>query len=461
MKTARWLACALPLVVAVGNDLRHAALADSNWPSFRGPNASGVSDGQPLPSLWDAATGKNIAWKTAIPGLAHSSPVIWGDRIFVTTAVPSDGELKLKVGLYGAGDSADDVVSHAFKVLCVDKRSGAILWEQTAFEGAPRFKRHTKATHANPTPATDGRFVVASFGSEGLYCYTVEGGLVWKKDLGPLDVGPWNAPELQWGFASSPIIHDGAVFHQCDVKDGGFLVALDLQDGRERWRTPREDVPGWCTPSVLTTPAGTQIVCNGCKHMGGFDAATGKEIWRMAGGGGIPVPAPVVAKGLIFLTSNHQPIRDQDPPKPIFAVRQDATGVLEAGGSPPATPHLAWLKTGRGAYMQTPLVYGEHLYVGNDNGIVTCYDALHGETVWRERVGSGSTGFTASAVAGDGKVYYADEQGDVHVLRAGERYERLALNSLGEICLATPAISDGRIYFRTQKHLLAVGPGAP
>jgi len=435
--------------------------APGHWPMFRGPNACGVADGCETPTEWDVPENRSVLWKTPIPGLAHSSPIIWGDRLLVTTAVAVGLDAPLKVGLYGAGDSADDRVEHEWKLLCLDKKSGRVLWQETARRGVPKVKRHTKATHANPTPATDGQVVVACFGSEGLYAYTLDGTPLWSKDLGVLDVGPHDAPELQWGFASSPTLHDGVVFLQADIKTDPFLVALDARDGRELWRVARDDVPGWSTPAILHGEDGPQIVVNGCKHMGAYDAKTGRQIWRMSGGGGIPVPTPVVADGLLLLTSNHRPIDDRGRPQPIFAVRPSARGDITVANDRDAGEHIAWAKSKLGNYMQTPLAYRGLAYFCKDNGVARCYDLRTGEQKGEQRLGGGQTGFSASPVAADGKVYWTSEQGEVHVVAAEPRFRKLVVNRLGEICMATPAISQGVLFFRTRHHLVAVGRPQP
>jgi outer membrane protein assembly factor BamB len=431
--------------------------SDGNWPMFRGPNASGVAEGHTTLTEWDVPSGRGVLWKSDIPGLSHASPIVWGDKLIVVTAVAKGMESPLKVGLYGAGDSADDMVEHQWKVICLDKTSGKVRWERTAKTGVPRVKRHTKATHANTSPATDGNVVVAFFGSEGVYAYSLDGELKWSKDLGVLDVGPWNDMSLQWGFASSPVICDGKVFLQCDVKSGPFLVALDAADGREIWRTSRDEVPGWCTPAILRTGLGTQVVLNGCKRMGGYDTETGKEIWWMRGGGGIPVPAPLVAGDLVVLTSNHRPIDDQDRPQPIYAVRSSARGNITMNKEAESSGSIAWAKSRRGNYMQTPLAYRGLVYFCKEIGVATCYDLRSGEQKWRERIGMGQTGFSASPVAADGKIYWTSETGDVRVIAAGPAFEDLATNPMDDICMATPAVSDGVIYFRTRHAVIAIG----
>lgn len=425
--------------------------AGANWPRFRGAHASGVAPGHSTPVRWDVASGEGIRWRTPIPGLGHSSPIVWGDGVFVTTAASAEGGSVLRVGLYGAIAPVPTEPAHRFALYRLDKRTGRIVWERTAHEGVPRLKRHPKSTHANPTPATDGEKVVAFFGSEGLYAYDMDGTLVWKKDLGLLDAGFFQAPDAQWGFASSPVIHDGVVYVQCDVLSDPFLAAFRLEDGKELWRTPRDDVPTWSTPTVHPTDERTLLLVNGWKHIGGYDARTGEEVWRLRGGGDIPVPGPVVAHGLVFVTNAH------GGAAPIYAVRIDARGDVSLAEGETSNRHVAWSVPRGGAYMQTPLVYGDYLYSCRDNGVLSCYRARSGELLYQERLGGGSSGFTASPVAADGKVYFTSEEGDVFVVGVGPKFELLATNRLDEVTMATPAISEGTLYFRTRTRLVAVG----
>ncbi len=432
----------------------HAAEPGStNWPQFRGPSASGVAEGKPTPTKWNVETGENIRWKTPIPGLGHSSPIVSGDKLFVTTAV-SEREDSLKVGLYGDIAPVNDDTEKSWRLYCLDKNTGKILWEKEAHKGKPAVKRHTKATHANCTPATDGKHVVAFFGSEGLYCYNMDGDLLWKKEFGVLDAGYYAVPLAQWEFGSSPIIHDGKVIVQCDVQKDSFIAALDVTDGKELWRTARDEVPTWSSPTVHTSGGRSQVIANGWKHIGGYDLATGKELWKMKGGGDIPVPTPIVAHGLIFITNAH------GPAAPVYAIKTDATGDISLSGEETSNSHIAWADMRIGNYMQTPLVYGDNLYCCRDSGIMACYDAMTGKKKYRERLAEG-VGFTASPVAADGKVYFTSEEGDVYVVKTGDVYEPLAKNPLSEICMATPAISDGTIYFRTKGHVVAAGETTP
>ena len=430
---------------------REAPLPGRDWPQFRGIAARGISEAKPAPTAWNVPEGRGVAWKTPIPGLGHSSPIVWQDLVCVTTAISGKPDPELKVGLYGDIKPVDDSTVHTWKVLCLDKATGRVRWEQTAASGVPKIKRHTKATHANSTPATDGQTLVAFFGSEGLFAYDLKSGAPrWKKDLGVLDAGFFMVPDAQWGFASSPVIHQDRVIIQADVQKNSFVAAFSLTDGKEIWRTPRQDVPTWSTPAIHQANGRTEVIVNGWKHIGGYDFATGKELWRMTGGGDIPIPTPVVADSLVYITNAHGSMA------PIYAIRAGATGdITPADGQ--AADHIAWMHTREGAYMQTPLVYQGLLYNCRDNGVLSVYDAKTGERRYQQRLAEGRTGFSASPVAAGGHVYFTSEDGDVHVIRAGPSFEPIATNAVGEVCMATPAISEGRIFIRSRGHLIAIG----
>ena len=419
-----------------------------NWPSFRGPNASGIAANYATPVSWDVETSKNIKWKITIPGLAHSSPIIWGNRVFVTTAVGED-DAELKVGLYGNIQPVDDDSVHEWKVYCLDKKTGKILWEKTSHKGVPQVKRHPKATHANSTPATDGKYVVAFFGSEGLYCYDMEGELIWEKDFGLLDSAFFMVPSAQWEFASSPVIHKGVVIVQCDALNTAFLAALDIKTGEEIWRTIREDVPTWSSPTIHVGEKQTQIIVNGFKHIGGYDFETGKEIWKISGGGDIPVPTPVVTHGMVFINSAHGRL------SPIYAIKLESVGDISLTEDETSNDSIVWSVRRGGSYMLTPLIYGDFLYNLQWNGALTCYNAKTGEVAYKEQLGK-MTGFSASGVAADGKLYFSSEEGDIFVIKAGPVFEFLGTNPMKDECMATPAISEGTLFFRTHHHLVAV-----
>ncbi len=448
----------LILTLAVSTVLGTTA-ADSagiNWPGFRGPNASGLGVDSSPPIEWSVETGQNIRWRTAIPGLAHSSPIVWEDRIFVTTAVRAEGEGELRVGLYGDIAPVKDDSVYSWRLYALDKSTGEILWERTAHEGVPAIKRHTKATQANSSPATDGERVVAFFGSEGLHAYDLEGRHLWSRDLGRLDAGFFRVPEAQWGFGSSPVLVDGKVIVQCDVQGQSFLAAFDAATGRPLWRTERDEVPTWSTPTVYESGGRKLLAVNGWKHIGGYDLETGAEVWRLEGGGDIPVPTPVVTDDLIFITNAH------GNSAPIYAIRQTASGDLTLAKGATSNSGIAWSTNRNGGYMQTPLVVGDYLYVCRDNGVLGCYRTADGEEVYRHRLGSGGTsGFSASAVATSDHLYFTNETGDVFVVKAGPEFELLATNSMDEIVMSTPAISADTLYFRTRGHVVAVAETAP
>jgi outer membrane protein assembly factor BamB len=425
-------------------------VAADNWPSFRGPAASGVAEGKPAPAAWDVPAGKGVKWRVPVPGLAHSSPIVWGNQVCLGTAVSTTTSADLKVGLYGNIESANDQSPHRWMVICYDKQTGKQLWERVAHTGVPKVKRHTKSTHASSTLATDGRYIVAFFGSEGLYAFDMTGKPVWQKDFGVLDSGFFMAPEAQWAFASSPVIHQDRVIVQVDVQKDSFVAALDLATGKEIWRTPRKDVPTWSTPAVITSDGATHVVVNGWKHIGGYDVATGQEVWRMEGGGDIPVPTPIAAHGLIFITSSH------GGKSPVYAVKPTARGTITLSEAETSNAHIAWSAARDGAYMQTPLVYGDALYVCKDNGVLSVFDVKTGQRHYQARLADGRTGFSASPVASNGRLYFTSEEGDVYVIKAGTTFEQLAVNPLGEVAMATPAISDGVMFFRTRNHLVAV-----
>jgi len=438
-------------LIAVDAQTPAGPRAGIDWPGFRGINATGVDEKNAPPVQWSVPDATLVKWKTPVSGLGHSSPVVWGDQVCTASAISGTPDPQLKVGLYGDIESVKDLTEHKWIVACYDKNTGKQRWERVAKSGVPIVKRHPKSTHASSTLATDGRHIVAMFGSEGLYAYSMSGELIWKKDFGTLDSGFYLAPDAQWGFASSPVIHNGRVIIQADVQKGSFVAAFDVRSGRELWRTPRADVPTFSTPAIVSMNGRDQVIVNGWKHIGGYDFATGREVWRMTGGGDIPVPTPIVADDLIFITNAHGSMA------PIYAIRPGMRGDItpDAAGR---SPHVAWMQAREGAYMQTPLVYGGLLYNCRDNGVLSVYDARTGTRHYQQRLAEGRTGFTASPVAADGQVYFTSEDGDVHVVKAGPSFELLASNSMGEVCMATPAVSEGRLYFRTRGHLMAIGP---
>jgi outer membrane protein assembly factor BamB len=439
------------MIIALGAFAFSArAESDGNWPQFRGPSASGISP-TAAPLEWDVATSKNIRWNVAIPGLGHSSPVVWNDRVFVTTAVAvNEGEdsQKLKIGLYGDIEPVQENIEYRWLLLCLDKATGKTIWEREAHRGLPKTKRHPKSTHANPTATTDGKRVIAFFGSEGLYCYDMDGKPLWQKDFGVLESGFFVAPDAQWGFASSPVLFEDKVVIQADVLKNSLLALLDANTGEQIWRTERHDVPTWATPTVHRDEKRTQIILNGFKEIAGYDLANGKNLWTINGGGDIPVPTPIVAGDLIFICGAH------GPQAPIFAIRTSAEGDLTLPKAKTSSEQIAWSIRQGASYLPTPIALGDYLYVCRDMGQLGCYELKTGKQIYRERLDG--NGFTASPVAAGDRLYFTSEDGQVHVVKAGQKFELLKTNNLGENCLATPALSGPTIIFRTQQHLIAI-----
>jgi outer membrane protein assembly factor BamB len=431
--------------------LPKAAAADGSWPSFRGPGATGVADGQRLPDRWDGPSGRNIRWHTRIPGLAHSSPIVWGDRIFLTTAVSSAPNASFRPGLYGDGDASEDRSRHKWMLIAVDKKSGAIAWERIAYEGEPIDTRHIKSTYASATPVTDGRIVIASFGSQGVYAYDVEGNFLWKVDVGRLNMGAYDIPTYEWGPASSPILWNGLVLLQCDTQADSFLLALDAETGTTVWKTERDELPAWGTPTAAMTSAGPELVTNASKFIRGYDPRTGKELWRLGGSSKITAPTPVYGDGLFVIASGRAPER------PLFAVRPGARGDLTLRAGETARGAVAWSRTGRGSYMPTPLIYKGILYVLANNGVFDAYDLQTGTEIYRQRLPHLGSGFSASPVGADGRIYLSNEDGEMLVIAAGREFMHVATNQMGELLMATPALSGGVMYVRSAGSLFAIG----
>ncbi len=435
----------LMLIVGCGNGND----SGSQWFMYRGNYANGVLDNANIPESWNAETGENIAWKTKIPGLAHSCPVVWENSVFVTTAISEQDDEGIKTGIYGSIGSVADSSIHEWKVYCLDKISGKIKWQQTAHKGVPRQKRHPMSSHANCTPATNGEYVVAFFGSEGLYCYDMDGELQWEKDFGKLRSVFFLVESAEWEFASSPLIHEDVVIIQCDVMENSFLAAYDIKTGKEIWKQERDEYPGWCTPNIYFDKGKTRVAVNGFKHRGGYDFKTGEEIWWMSGGGDIPVPTPIVGDGLVYFNSAHGKM------SPILAIKANAKGEVVIKDEENLDESIQWAKLRGGAYMGTMLLYGGYLYNARWNGRLTCFNALTGEEMYSQKVGSGNS-YTSSPVASDGIIYIADNEGNVYSVKAGDEYKLLKENKLGETCMSTPAISEDYMFFRTEKHLVAV-----
>jgi len=430
-----------------------AVSAQQNWPSFRGPNASGVADGKPTAVKWNAATGENVAWKAPVDGVAVSSPIVWGNRVFVSTAISGDPKQGIRTGQYGDVEPITDTSKHTWHLIALDKATGKVVWDRTAAEGIPKTKRHPKSSQASATPVTDGRHVVVSFGSEGLYGFDFEGKQLWKKDLGILNSGWFFDPDYEWGIGSSPIIYKNMVIVQCDIQRGSFLAAFDTDTGKEVWRTQRDEIPSWSTPTILEvtgTADKAELITQATTFTRGYDPMTGKELWKYSGNSEIAIPTPIVGPGFVVITNGYRGVQ------PIVALKPGATGDITLKDNETRNEFIVWSSKRGGPYIPTPVIYGDYLYVLQGNGALAAYKIASGEQVYQKRLGGAAGSFSASPVAADGKIYCTSEDGDVYVVKAGPEYQELAKNSIGEVVMASPAISDGLIIFRGLKNVYAI-----
>jgi outer membrane protein assembly factor BamB len=352
--------------------------------------------------------------------------------------------------LYGDVASVDDDSEHEFVTVCMDKRNGKVVWRRTACKKVPSVKRHLKSTHANSSIATNGKYVISWFASEGVYCYSMEGKLVWKKDLGLLDSGWFYDRDFQWQFGASPIIHNDRLILLCDIQDQSFIATYDLASGKEIWKTDRDEIPSWSSPTVIDTPSGLTIVTNATKASRGYSFQTGEQIWQIKKNSEIAVPTPFTAHGLIYVSSGYRPIQ------PIYAIRLDAEGDLTLAENVQKSEYISWSESRGGPYMPTPIVYGDYLYICSNSGILTCYQAITGEQVYKKRLRmKGLKSFVGSPIAADGHLYITSEDGETAVIKAGPKFQLVANNFCGESCLTTPAISEGTFFVRSQRHVFA------
>lgn len=444
MKTSSKLRITLVIALISSLTLLSTTVGATNWPQWRGPGGMGISTEKNLPVEWSAT--KNIKWKTPIAGRAHSSPVVWGNRLFLTTAIEGPIVPGAKAVKHMDGDKEflhpDSIGAdrkHTFKVICLNASNGKVLWEQTAFEGTPYDNRHRKSSFAASTPATDGKMVYAFFGTEGLYAYDMNGKLQWKADLGKLGT-------VGMGTGTSPIVHEDFVIVQCDEENGAasFIVAVDKKTGKEAWRTPRKVQVSWATPILVTTAKRSELITSGTEAIVAYDPMTGKELWRHKGVESNAIPSPVANQEMVFLSAGF-------PAKIAMAIRLGQSGDLTD------SPNVAWKYAKGTAYVPSPILYGDYLYLTTDRGILTCLDAKTGEVKYEGgRIPIPAT-FTASPVAFDGKILLTSEDGDTFIVKAGPKHEILGTNSVGEPVYASPAIADRKIFIRGENNIYCIG----
>jgi outer membrane protein assembly factor BamB len=441
-RTAELPDATLPLLCAV-LVASSAFGAEVNWPQFRGPGARGVSEAAGLPDTW--STNQNVAWRTEIPGRGWSSPIVWGERVFVASVV-SDGPVEPpKKGLYSGGERPTPPKdTHHWFVFCLDLPTGKILWKKQVHEGSPTGPVHLKNNHAAETPVTDGERVYAYFGNHGLFCLDLAGGEVWSQK--------WPSYKIRngWGTAASPVLHGERLYVVNDNDERSFLVALDKRTGKELWRVDRDEKSNWATPYVWQNERRTEIVTPGTRRVRSYDL-DGKLLWELGGMSSIVIPTPFAAHGLLYVCSGYV----GDAKRPVFAIRPGAVGDISLKDGETSHEFIAWCGRTAGPYNPSPLVYGDYFYVLFDFGFLTCHEARTGKEVYgKQRLNpDGPSAFTASPWAYDGKIFCLSEDGDAFVIQAGSEYKLLRKNPLDEMCLATPAITPGRLLIRTASKL--------
>ena len=431
--------CAFVFVVGVGCVL----IGAENWPQWRGPGGQGVSSEAELPTDW--APDRNIAWKVALPGTGQSSPIVWGDRIFLTTATEGDpvpGAKAMEHLVDGKPFVHPDSVAadrrHTLKVMALDSVTGKTVWEHTAYEGPVHDARHRRASFAAPTAATDGARVFAYFGPEGLYAYDVAGKPLWKavEKFGTLGLGT----------GTSPILFRDMVIVQRDEDNGerSSIAAYDQASGKEVWRMRRPVQVSWSTPVLVATEGRTELVTNGTELVISYDPATGKELWRTKGVESNAIHTPLVGHGLVIVTAGF-------PAKKVIAIRP---------GDVAEDRRIAWEHSKGTGYVLSNILYGDYLYLLTDNGVVTCLDARSGKVLYEGGRVPVPARFVASPVAFGGVIAMTSEEGDTYLLKAGPAHQIMRTNTVGEPVFSSPAISNGRIYIRGDRHLFAIGQPA-
>jgi outer membrane protein assembly factor BamB len=425
----------------------NSAAANEKWPQFRGPQSLGVADDPSLPDTWSVA--ENVAWKTDIPGSGWSSPVVWGDRIFITSVISSNEGEQPKKGLYFGGERKAPSDEHRWMVYCVDFKTGKIRWSKEVNRGTPPGPRHLKNTYASETPVTDGERVYAYFGTLGLFCFDMDGKQLWSKRWGPFNT------RFGWGTAASPILHKNRLYIVNDNEDDSFVLALDKKTGEQVWRVKREEGSNWATPYVWENEYRTELVTSGTKRVRSYDL-DGKLLWELTGMSTIAIPTPFSKFGMVYITSGY--VGDQH--RPVYAIRAGAKGNITLARGETSNEYIAWYQPQAGPYNPSPLVYGDLYYTLLDRGFFTCHDARTGKEIYgKQRMESGAGAFTASPWAYNGKIFCLSEDGDTFVIQAGPEYKLLGKNSLNEMCMATPAIAGGSLIIRTASKLYRITKG--
>ena len=424
-----------------------ADLSADQWPQFRGPQATGVaSSGRGLPDKWSDT--ENVVWTADIDGRGWSSPVVWGDKVFLTTVVNSADTEPAKKGLYFGGNRPEPPESdHQWVVLCLDAESGKERWRNVVHEGKPTTSIHVKNSFASETPVTDGKHLFVVFGGVGIFCFDLDGNEVWKRPLDAVKT------RYGWGFAASPVLDGDRLYFLNDNDDQSYLLALDKETGNEIWRVDRDEKSNWSTPFVWHHDGGTEIVVPATGKVRSYDTS-GKEIWSLKGMSSITIATPYVHDGLLIVSSGYV----GDPSRPLYAIRPGASGDITLAEGETSNDSIAWSQPTGAPYNPTTIGYDGVVYVLHDRGMMAAFDAKTGEEVYsKTRIPKGRA-FTSSPWAYDGKLFCLNEDGETFVIRAGDDFEVLHVNRLqdDDMGMATPAIVGDRLFIRTAKRLYCI-----
>ena len=443
----------LVLLFLFSSMLVQAQSVDSaHWPQWRGPYFNGMARGD-APTTWSDTT--NIKWTADIPGRGFSTPVIWGDRIFLTTATPTGKPAAAPAATPAPATPAPQANAspqrrpggevgpqpeHKFEVFCLDRKTGKILWQRTATVAAPHEGFHRQyGSFASNSPATDGKYVYASFGSRGLYIYDFNGKLVWKKDF-----GVQMKIKLAFGEGTAPLLDGNRLILVFDHEAGSFIVALDKRNGKELWRATRDEGTSWSTPLAITHGGRRQVIVTASNKVRSYDIENGKVLWEAAGLGTNAIPVPVYDNGVVYVMSGHR-----DPK--LMAIRLGKEGDLTNSDS------ILWSHTRGLAYTTSPVLYDNKLYFVTDNGMISAFNATSGQPYFAQTRLPKAYNLKASPVGANGKLYLATEDGDVVIVKMGEKFEVLATNTLtDQVFIATPVIANGELFLRGQNKLFCI-----